>query len=110
MKVEAQHDYLEANATEFVKKIDIGFGEQGMWVYLEIRDYEEPEAGYLDFSGHASWQSLLDEYVREVIEDCTDRYGILDVGDLRESCGELIAVLGPFVERLRTLPEAVAQP
>ena len=109
MKVELENDYIGLNSTDFVTNCEMAISENGVWVWLDIHDCEEPEE---DFSCHASigWQSLMKEALKCLVDDCTDGYGILDLADLAEDRDEWIAQLENFIERLRMLPQVEDAP
>jgi hypothetical protein len=74
---------------------------------MDIRDFDEPAAGYLDFRVSVPWESLIEDGLIQLVDDCRSGHdGIVDVDDLTEVRDEWIAVLEKFIKRLREVGAA----
>lgn len=106
MKVEFEQDYENVETSDYVKDAEIAISEQGIFVAMKIRDFDEPDAGYLDFHVSIPWQPLIEEGLIDLVDDCRGGHDrIVDIDLLTEARDEWIAVLEKFIERLRMVRE-----
>ena len=105
MIVELTHWYDDLETSNFVKECQVEIGENGVWVSVDVRDYEQPEAEYLWFRASVAWEPLMEEALMEVVNACrAGGDGPVQIDQLTELRDEWIATLEGFIERLRALP------
>jgi len=105
MKIQLENDYVDVNSDDCANDCEVAISEQGVYVSLDARDYEEPYGERLRLHASVGWDELIEEALKEAVDACRDGIdGSVHMDELIELRDQWIVTLEKFVDRLRALP------
>lgn len=108
MIVELKHSYLDLKTEDFVANIEIAIEDTGICVFLEVRDYEEPDGEYLDFHGFVPWDLAIKEGMIGTVDAVRfGPNGPIDIDNLAELRDKWLATIAKFNEGVDMLSQLI---